>query len=54
MPLAGSGYRESMADDQALPDFPDEPTNDADTDVPTAPADPEDDAEDVDEPMNSA
>lgn len=54
VPLAGSGYRESMADDEALPDFPDERKNDADTEVPTAPAGPEDDSGDVDEPMNSA
>ena len=43
-----------MTDDEALPDFPDEPMNDADTDVPTAPAGPEDDSGVVDEPMNSA
>ena len=36
-----------MADDEALPDFPDERRNDADTEVPTAPAGPEDDSGDV-------
>jgi hypothetical protein len=47
-----------MADDDAqLPDFPDEPRNDRDTEVPTAPADPDDsaaDGQDLDQPLNPA
>lgn len=43
-----------MADDEHLPDFPDERKDDPDTDVPTAPAGPEDDAGDVQSRMNSA
>jgi hypothetical protein len=43
-----------MADDEQLPDFSNLPSHDPDSDVPTAPADPDDDAEDVRRPMNSA
>jgi hypothetical protein len=43
-----------MADDEELPDFPDEPRNDPDTEVPTAPADPNDEPRDVDRPLNPA
>jgi hypothetical protein len=44
-------------DDEQLPDFPSEPRNDPDTDVPTAPADPDDptsDGRDLDQPLNPA
>jgi len=44
-------------DDEQLPDSPSEPRNDPDTDVPTAPADPDDssrDGEDLGQPLNPA
>ena len=44
-------------DDERLPDFPDEPRDDPDTDVPTAPADPdaaEAEAQDLGQPLNPA
>jgi hypothetical protein len=46
-----------MTDDERLPDFPEQPRNDPDTDIPTAPADPDDPAaetEDLQQPLNPA
>jgi hypothetical protein len=43
-----------MAEDEELPDLSDQPRQDPDTQVPTAPAGPDDPEEDVDRPMNSA
>jgi hypothetical protein len=48
------GYKAGMTNDEELPDFPHQPPDAVDTEVPTAPADPDDKEADTSAPMNSA